>query len=114
MSEVKEIVLTGGPCAGKSTALSLLLQKLSDWGFRVFIVPEIATTFIGNGVPDIREIANHDSSLYLKIQERILLTQLAFRREFQAWARLFPQDKVVIIYDRGPMDGKAYLAPGYF
>lgn len=46
-----EIVLTGGPCAGKTTALSYISEKLMDKGFRVFIVPEVATMLINGGIP---------------------------------------------------------------
>ena len=38
-----EFVLTGGPCAGKTTALSVIEQVLSKKGFKVIIVPETAT-----------------------------------------------------------------------
>lgn len=38
-----KIVLTGGPCAGKTTALSKLEQHLLELGYFVFIVPETAT-----------------------------------------------------------------------
>jgi len=57
----KEIVLTGGPCGGKTTGLSYISEKLMDWGFRVFIVPEVATMIIGGGIPDIEQIAKKDS-----------------------------------------------------
>lgn len=44
MHKPKEIVVTGGPCAGKTTGLSYVQQKLMDRGWRPFIVPEVATT----------------------------------------------------------------------
>ena len=33
---VGKIVLTGGPCAGKTTALSTIEQELTDRGYRVY------------------------------------------------------------------------------
>ena len=33
----------GGPCGGKSTALSILSQRLTSFGFQVYLVPEAAT-----------------------------------------------------------------------
>ena len=33
----------GGPCGGKSTALSILSQRLTSLGFQVYLVPEAAT-----------------------------------------------------------------------
>jgi len=43
------ICLTGGPCAGKTTALATLNQTLSQLGFRVLIVPEAATMLMKGG-----------------------------------------------------------------
>ena len=45
-----KIVLTGGPCAGKTTALDRLSAYLRERGFRVFTVPEAATMLFSNGV----------------------------------------------------------------
>ena len=47
---VSEIVLTGGPCAGKTTALAVLSQKLSDYGYQVLVCPETASLVINAGV----------------------------------------------------------------
>ena len=38
-----KIVLTGGPCGGKTTAITTLADKLRERGFGVFIVPEAAS-----------------------------------------------------------------------
>ena len=43
------ICLTGGPCAGKTTALTTLNQTLTQLGFRVLIVPEAATMLMKGG-----------------------------------------------------------------
>ena len=56
----KEIVKTGGPGAGKTTMGNYIAEKLRDWGWRVFSVPEVATMFISGGVPDIARIAKKD------------------------------------------------------
>ena len=40
---ISKIVLTGGPCAGKTTALSMIEQKLTEKGYKVIIVTESAT-----------------------------------------------------------------------
>ena len=50
---VYRIVLTGGPCAGKTTAMARLSGFLQERGFRVYTVPEMATLLftkkLGNG-----------------------------------------------------------------
>lgn len=40
---MKRIVIDGGPCGGKTTALSRVSQELSDLGWKVLIRPEAAT-----------------------------------------------------------------------
>ena len=44
------IAITGGPCAGKTTALERLAGFLRERSFRVFTVPEAATMLFSNGV----------------------------------------------------------------
>jgi putative protein kinase ArgK-like GTPase of G3E family len=38
---VHRIVITGGPCAGKTTAMAKLSLRLQNMGFDVFVVPEV-------------------------------------------------------------------------
>ena len=39
---IYKFVITGGPCAGKTTAMERLQVFLRERGFRVFVVPEAA------------------------------------------------------------------------
>lgn len=41
--------MTGGPCAGKTTALATMAEQLTTSGFRVFLVPEAATLMMKGG-----------------------------------------------------------------
>ena len=43
---VSEIVLTGGSCAGKTSALADLSTMLREYGVRVLVVPEVATMLV--------------------------------------------------------------------
>lgn len=38
--EITKIVITGGPCAGKSTAMSWIQNAFTQKGYRVLFVPE--------------------------------------------------------------------------
>ncbi len=42
-------VITGGPCAGKTTFLSHLRHHLENIGYKVFVVPEAATLLMSSG-----------------------------------------------------------------
>lgn len=48
-SKTYKFVISGGPCAGKTTAMERLPTYLSERGFRVFVVPEAATICWLNG-----------------------------------------------------------------
>ena len=43
MKDIKRIVLTGGPCAGKTTALAKIVEHFSNLGYQVFTLPEVPT-----------------------------------------------------------------------
>ena len=50
VASITKIVITGGPCAGKSTAMSWVQNAFSQMGYRVLFVPETATELISGGV----------------------------------------------------------------
>lgn len=97
-----KIVLTGGPCAGKSEALSRLTQTLEDRGYKVITVPEAATHMILNGIRPCNEI-NMD-----EFQNFVIATQIANEDIFNMTADYFDSDKLIVFYDRGILDGCAY------
>lgn len=47
---IKKIVLTGGPCAGKTTALVKIIEHFTSRGYKVFTIPEVPTLFIQAGM----------------------------------------------------------------
>lgn len=47
---IHKIVITGGPCAGKTTAMSWIQNAFTKRGYRVLFVPETATELITGGV----------------------------------------------------------------
>lgn len=46
---IYKIVVSGGPCAGKTTSLAKIRQEMSERGYRVFSVPEIPTMVVHAG-----------------------------------------------------------------
>ena len=47
---ITRICMTGGPCAGKTTALAELTLVLNQMGFRVLQVPDAATILRKGGI----------------------------------------------------------------
>ena len=50
MKTIKKIVITGGPCSGKSTMLNLIENTFTEKGYKVLIVSETATELIRGGI----------------------------------------------------------------
>ena len=103
MKNISKIVITGGPCAGKTTALSWIRNAFSQRGYTVLIVPETATELITGGVAPWTCGSNED---YQKCQVEL---QLEKERLFEQAAASMEAEKILIICDRGVMDNFAYM-----
>ena len=100
---ITKIVITGGPCAGKSTAMSWIRNAFRQRGYNVLFVPETATELITGGVAPWTCGSNTD---YQKCQVELQLTK---ERLFRQAAETMPDEKILIVCDRGVMDNKAYM-----
>lgn len=109
-----EIVLTGGPCGGKTTGLAYITEKLLDRGVRVFTVPEVATEVILGGVRDMKDLYERDRGKYLAVQKHMLWRYMRRIEEARELAGYFHGEPRVIISDRGALDMKPYVPEGYF
>jgi putative protein kinase ArgK-like GTPase of G3E family len=51
------VCLTGGPCAGKTSALKVLQKELDKEGFIVYVIPETPTlTMEGGGMIQMEKL----------------------------------------------------------
>ena len=101
--EITKIVITGGPCAGKSTAMSWVQNAFTQMGYIVLFVPETATELITGGVAPWTCGTNGE---YQKCQLRL---QLDKEKVFEQAAKTMDSNKVLIVCDRGALDNKAYM-----
>jgi CYTH domain-containing protein/predicted ATPase len=106
MKEIKRIVLTGGPCAGKTTALVRITEYFSNRGFKVFTIPEVPTLYSLSGWSYLTP--NHD--LYYEGERAILETQIGLEDSFSRLAETCTKP-VLIVCDRGTLDISAYISP---
>ena len=106
--DITKIVITGGPCAGKTTALSWIMNAFTERGYDVLFVPETATELINGGVAPWTCKTNAD---YQFCQMRL---QLEKEKVFEQAARVMKKDKVLIVCDRGALDNKAYMDEATF
>lgn len=47
---IHRVVLTGGPCAGKTTSINKIKNFFENIGWKVFCVPETATILLSSGI----------------------------------------------------------------
>lgn len=73
---IYRFVLTGGPCAGKSTALSHIANRLMSMGFLVFMVPEAATLLINGTYKNLILIKCEKVVVSGVLQKILLLNKL--------------------------------------
>ena len=103
-----KIVITGGPCAGKSTAMSWIQNAFADMGYTVLFVSETATELITGG------IAPWTCGTNLDFQKSLMRLQLTKEHVFEETAKTMTNDKILIVCDRGILDNKAYMPAAEF
>ena len=104
MKDIKKIVLTGGPCAGKTTALVKVIEHFSSRGYKVFTIPEVPTIFLQAGM----DYLTKNQDWFYEGEKSTLEIQLAFEDDFTRMAQTI-NGPVVIICDRDALDISAYL-----
>lgn len=105
---VKRIVITGGPCAGKSTALPILAEHLRGLGLNVITMSETATDLMRSGfAPDAMKSRVDFQSLNIEF----MVTKM---RLFEYASANLPSDNTVILCDRGLCDCSTYMSDSVF
>lgn len=101
---ISKIVLTGGPCAGKTESIKYLKQKLENQGKKVIIANETSSEIILSG------FKWWDNSVPTNVyQDMIFKYQLYKENAILKTIENSNMDNVVVIFDRGLLDGKAYM-----
>lgn len=102
-----QIVLTGGPCAGKSSCQKYFAQRLRGLGFDVYLVPEVPT-MIQNAGCQYPGLDGGDR--LITFETSLIELQLQMEQTFFSIAQSTGR-KSVIIFDRGLLDVAAFLPP---
>ena len=93
---MKRIVLTGGPCAGKTTALVKIIEHFSSLGYKVFIIPEVPTLFSQAGMDYLTD----NAVFFYEGEKATLEVQLALEDKFTRMAETIDKP-TIIVCDRG-------------
>jgi CYTH domain-containing protein/nucleoside-triphosphatase THEP1 len=109
---IKKIVITGGPCSGKTTGMNYLSEKLRDIGYVVFIVPEMATELISSGFNPV----GADNKDIVKFEKLLVKSQIWHEEIILELASSASRrgNNVVVLMDRGVMDVSAYVDKNEF
>lgn len=103
MAEVVKIVLTGGPCAGKTSALKYISEKLETEGIRCLTIEEQATKLMISGRTP-QNMGNYE--FHKSIFESLLFEE----KKTTEYSKNLSDEKVVILIDRGLLDSLAYVS----
>jgi hypothetical protein len=105
MKHINTIVITGGPCAGKHRAKKYIREKLEALGYGVIVVPELAREMIVAGCKphSATTIDLHN------FEKHLLRGQKERENRYRNMAEDLFTEKVVILFDRGIIDAKAFF-----
>jgi len=104
---MQRIVLTGGPCAGKSKVLEHLKKHFNG---KLLPVPEVATKLFTEGYPRPGKDVEWSEKWQADFQAAVLLRQMRLEIELEQQAT--EQGIKIIVCDRGLLDGAAYVPAG--
>src|SRR3989344_5303364 len=99
---IPKIVLTGGPCSGKSTVIEKIKKERPD----IHCVPEMATILISQ----FKNLPGKDKVSGRRFQRAVYRAQRILEATSTQFA--ISEGKKAIIFDRGSLDGAAYTEGG--
>ncbi len=102
-----KIVLTGGPCAGKTTALSTIQGYFTKIGWKVVVLDEEASSLITSGIfpSDLDPV---------DFQQLLAEQQIQKENNYEHFLTRANADKILLVCDRGICDSHAYITDPQF
>ncbi|XP_043221714.1 TRPL translocation defect protein 14-like isoform X2 [Amphibalanus amphitrite] len=101
---IYKVVLTGGPCGGKTTGQARLSTFFENLGWRVYRVPETASILLSGGI----KFGDLSSAQALEFQNNLFRTMVSIENTYFELAETVDQN-CLIICDRGTMDASAFV-----
>lgn len=107
---IKRIVLTGGPCGGKTSAIKLIREKYEKENYIVLSIDETATEIINSG---ITPYGNNAISMY-DFQKYVFESQIKKEQEIEKYIKENKESNIIVLYDRCLIDNKSYVSDDEF
>lgn len=126
---VRKIVITGGPCAGKTTGMTWIQKSFEKMGYTVLFMSEPATEMKTAGITPARCTSSMAYQLFqMKLQlekEKVFdaaARDILKKMEMELVSPASPEEKaengsrpkVLIVCDRGFFDNRAYMTQAEF
>lgn len=105
MKQMVKILITGGACAGKTEIIQTIKNEYQNKGYNVFVLNEIPTQLITNGVTSER-IGK------MEFIELVIKMYLEFDVNYNEF--LINADKSIILYDGSPLDVLKFISKEEF
>lgn len=104
-NQVYKLVLTGGPCGGKTTCQARISSFFENIGWKVYRVPETATVLMSGGVK-WSELSDEDA---FSFQCNLIKTMMTIENTYFELAKKSTKN-CLMVCDRGTMDASAYMS----
>jgi hypothetical protein len=108
MKKITTIVITGGPCAGKTSALEWLRENYSGRGYGVIFVPETCTEMMAGGLYPWNCGGN------VNFQKCLVALQQFKEHTFRRAAQTMEPEHTLVFCDRAAFDNRAYMTDQEF
>lgn len=98
---VFKVVLTGGPCGGKTKSIPFLTKELEAKGFKVFSVSEVARYLKSSGA-QFADMPAYDYQIFV-------INRMLYNEDEVLRLTDYYDKDIVILYDRALFDNAAYI-----
>ena len=98
---MKNILITGGACAGKTTSLEVIDSYLREKGYRVIIIDEVPTYLINKGI-------SYNKIGKIEFLELVIKTQI--NNEIECFEKYNNEEKTIVIFDGSPIDCLKFIS----
>lgn len=103
---IKRIVLTGGPCAGKTSAIKIIRDYFEKKDYIVLNIDECATKIINQG---ISPYGKNKIDMY-EFQKYVFKMQIEEEKKIEDFIVNNKNKNIIVLYDRCLIDNKSYVS----
>lgn len=102
MKKITKVVITGGPCAGKTSAIEFVKIHFEKLGYLVVVISESPTEIMESGITVDRfgKTSFQKAIIWLQIQKEKIILEILNNSS---------QKNIIVLFDRGLVDHFTYV-----